>query len=172
MESKEKNIAFIDGQNLHLWTASENWKIDFVRFRVYLDRKFQVKKAYYFLWFLSEDEEKLYTKLQEAWFIVVFREHTSKMKWKKKWNVDVDICFEMMRNYADNKDFDKIVLVSGDWDYIKVVKYLIEKNRFKRVLFPNKNYSSLYNQIDTKFKMNISYEGVRKKIEYKKNKRP
>jgi uncharacterized LabA/DUF88 family protein len=33
----------------------------------------------------------------------------------------------MMKNIIENKDFDKIVLVSGDGDYIKPVKYLIEK---------------------------------------------
>lgn len=28
----ENNIAFIDWQNLHLWTSTENWKVDFKRF--------------------------------------------------------------------------------------------------------------------------------------------
>ncbi len=164
---KENNIAFIDGQNLHLWTNSENWQIDFARFRIYLSDKFKVKRVYYFLGFLDENEQELYTRLQESWFIVVFREHNSKMKWKKKWNVDVDICFEMMKNYSDNKDFDKIVLVSGDWDYIKPVKYLIEKNKFKKILFPNKKYSSLYNQLKTEYIMALSNEKIKKKIAYK-----
>jgi hypothetical protein len=34
--NKENNIAFIDAQNLHLWTTSEKWNIDFKRFRIYL----------------------------------------------------------------------------------------------------------------------------------------
>jgi len=168
MEKQKRNIAFIDGQNLHLWTNTENWKINFARFRIYLEKKFKVEKAYYFLWFLDENEDKLYTRLQESWFIVIFREHNSNMKWKKKWNVDVDVCFEMMKNHCDNDNFDKIVLVSWDWDYIKPVKYLIEKNRFKRILFPNKQFSSLYKQIHTIYRMNLSDDGVRKKIEYKK----
>jgi hypothetical protein len=45
----ERNIAFIDGQNLHLGTAHENWKIDFARFRVYLREKFHTDEAYIFL---------------------------------------------------------------------------------------------------------------------------
>ncbi len=168
MDYKEKNIAFVDGQNLHLWTNSENWQVDFARFRVYLNRKFKVEKAYYFLWFLDENEQNLYTKLQEAWFIIVFREHNSNQKWKKKWNVDVDICFEMMKNYSDNNDFDKIVLVSGDWDYIKPVKYLIEKNKFKKMLFPSNKFSSLYKQIHTRYRINLWLYDIRKKIEYTK----
>jgi uncharacterized LabA/DUF88 family protein len=164
----ERNIAFIDAQNLHLWTNTENWQIDFKRFRVYLDKKLKVEKAFYFLWFLDENEEKLYTRLQDAGFIVIFREHNSKMKWKKKWNVDVDICFEMMKNYSDNPNFDKIVLVSWDWDYIKPVKYLIEKWKFKKILFPNNKYSSLYKKIKWEYGINLSLNDIRRKIEYKK----
>jgi uncharacterized protein YydD (DUF2326 family) len=90
------------------------------------------------------------------------------MKWKKKGNVDVDIVFEIMRRLKDEKDFDKIVLVSGDWDYIKLVKYLIKQNLFKKILFPNNKYSSLYNKIKNKYWMNLWVERTRKMIEYRK----
>jgi len=161
-KKNENNIAFIDGQNLHLWTMSEKWQIDFKRFRIYLKDKFKVEDVYYYLWFLDENEEKLYTRLQKSGFILVFREHNSNMKWKKKWNVDVDICFEMMRNLIENKDFDKIILVSGDGDYIKPVKYLIEKWRFKKILFPNKKYSIMSLWTDRVKKM-IAYKISNKK---------
>lgn len=165
---EEYNIAFIDGQNLHMWTASENWKIDFKRFRIYLQAKFKVEEVYYYLWFLDESEEQLYTRLQKAWFILVFREHNSDMKWKKKWNVDVDICFAMMKEVIENKDFDKIVLISWDWDYIKPVKYLIEKDKFKKILFPNSKFSSLYIKLQPEYGVNLSIYDIKKKIEYKK----
>ena len=77
---KENNIAFIDAQNLHLWTQSEKWKVDFKRFRIYLRDKFKVSEVYYFLWFVTDDEQELYFKIQKAWFILVFREHSSAMK--------------------------------------------------------------------------------------------
>jgi len=121
MKKKENNIAFIDAQNLHLWTASENWKIDFKKFRIYLRDKFNIDEAYFFLWFLDENQQKLYTNVQKTWFIVEFREHTSHMKWKKKWNVDVDIVFEVMKRIIEEKDFDKILLVTWDGDYIKLI---------------------------------------------------
>lgn len=168
----ENNIAFIDGQNLHLWTASENWKIDFKKFRIYLKDKFRVNEIYFFLWFLSEGEQDLYTRLQKSWFILVFREHSSDMKWKKKWNVDVDIVFSIMKRIIEEKDFDKIVLVSWDWDYIKLVKYLISKDLFKKILFPNKHYSSLYKQLQDVFSINLSLVWIREKIEYKKREPP
>ncbi len=165
---KEKNIAFIDGQNLHMWISTDNWKISFKRFRIYLKDKFSVEEVYYFLWFLDENEQKLYTRLQKSWFIVIFREHNSNMKGKKKWNVDVDICFEMMKKLVDSENFDKIILVSGDWDYIKPVKYLIEKDKFKRILFPNKRFSSLYKQLKEKYRMNLWDFRVKEMIKYKK----
>ena len=167
----EKNIAFIDGQNLHLGTAHENWKIDFARFRIYLKEKFHINEAYIFLWFLDEDQNDLYKRLQKTGFIIVFREHNSNMKWKKKGNVDVDIVFEVMRRLIDEMDFDKIILVSGDGDYIKLVKYLIEKNILKKILFPNKQYSSLYNPIAYSLGINLSLPDIRSKIEYTQKKR-
>ncbi len=165
----EFNIAFIDWQNLHMWTASENWKIDFKRFRIYLKNKFKVEEVYYYLGFLDENEQELYTRLQKSGFILVFREHNAEMKWKKKWNVDVDICFAMMKEFIENKEFNKIILISGDWDYIKPVKYLIEKGKFKKILFPNKRFSSLYKQLETKFRINLSLVDIKKKIIYIKN---
>ena len=166
--TKEYNIAYIDAQNLHLGTNSVGRQIDFHKFRVYLKDKFKVQEAYYFLWFLDEEEQKLYTALQKAWYILIFREHSSKMKGKKKWNVDVDICFEMMKRVCEDDEFDHIVLVTGDGDYIKPVKYLIEKSKFKKILFPNDKYSSLYRQLQDFYAMNLSKHDVIKKIWYTK----
>ncbi|MDD2516248.1 MAG: NYN domain-containing protein [Candidatus Gracilibacteria bacterium] len=166
--NKEKNIAFIDGQNLHLGISSENWKIDFPKFRVYLRDKYKIDEAYYFLGFLSDDEQKLYTKIQKAGFILVFREHSSLLRGKKKGNVDVDIVFEIMKRIIDEKDFEKIVLVSGDGDYIKLVKYLIEKELLKKLLFPNNKYSSLYKQVETKYRDNLSLSHIKSKLEFVK----
>lgn len=45
---KKNNYAFIDGQNLYMGTAKraiDPWKINLGRFRVYLEQKYQVKKA-------------------------------------------------------------------------------------------------------------------------------
>jgi hypothetical protein len=88
------------------------------------------------------------------------------MKWKKKGNVDVDIVFEIMQRLLEEDDFDKILLVTWDGDYIKLVKYLIEKDRFKKILFPNQQYSSLYKPFKHIFGMNLSDVRVRSIVEY------
>ncbi len=58
-----------------------------------------------------------------------------------------------MKKPVDEKDhFEKIVLVSADGDYKKMVDYLIKKERFEKILFPNKKYRfSLYNAITHEF---------------------
>ena len=148
-------------------TRDLGFQIDYGKFRIYLKDKYGVSEAYYFLGFLNEDNQGLYTCLQGAGFIVVFREHSSGMDGKKKGNVDTDIVFEMMRNVLENKDFEKIVLVSGDGDYFKMVRYLIEKERFLKILFPNKKFaSSLYKKIAARYYDYI--ENIRTRIEYQK----
>ena len=70
----------------------------------------------------------------------------------KKGNVDTDIVFEIMKNVIDNKDFNKVILVSGDGDYKKLVDYLLKKDKFKKILFPNKKFaSSLYKKLGAEF---------------------
>ncbi len=67
---------------------------------------------------------------------------------KKKGNVDSDIIFNIMKRLYKKEPFNKIVLVSGDGDYKMLVDFLIEENRFKKILFPNKQFaSSLYKKI-------------------------
>ncbi|MCX6822392.1 MAG: NYN domain-containing protein [candidate division SR1 bacterium] len=164
----EKNFAFIDGQNLHLGLKADGRELDLKRFKVFLADKFHTEEVYYFLGFISEKEQELYSSLQKAGFIVLFREHSPALKGKKKGNVDVDIVFEIMKKIIEKEEFDKVVLVSGDGDYIKLVKYLIEKGRFKKILFPNRKYSSLYDGIRVTYGMTLGVPDIRQNLEYKK----
>ena len=162
------NIAFVDGQNLHLGTTKDTspWQVDYQRLRIYLKNKYNVSEAYYFLGFLDENLDDLYTNLQKAGFIVEFREHNAKMKGKKKGNVDVDIVFGVMKKLIDEADsFNKIVLVSNDGDYIRLVNYLIKKDKLAKIIFPNNKPSSLYKKIDVQFKNYLAHS--RGKIEKK-----
>ncbi|KKU19142.1 MAG: hypothetical protein UX77_C0005G0007 [Parcubacteria group bacterium GW2011_GWA1_47_11] len=147
-----KNLAFVDGQNLYLGTMQNNWKADHSKLRVYLKDKYNAIEAYYFLGYVSEDQQTLYNSLQKAGFIVSFKEHNKELLAKKKGNVDTDIVFEAMKTLIENKDFDRIVLVSGDGDYKKLVDYLISKDKFEKILFPNKEFaSSLYKSLGSEY---------------------
>lgn len=133
-----KNIAFIDGQNLHLGTLYDNWKVDLRKFYIYLKDKYKIKHAYYYLGTIQEDKQDLYDRLQKSGFIIRFKEHTQNLVTEKKGNVDSDIIFEIMKELIENpEDFERVFLVSGDGDYKKLgghfVGYLGEKGIRKKI---------------------------------------
>ena len=160
-----KNYCFIDWQNLY---QSLNWQIDYKKFRIYLRDKYKIEKAYYFIDF-KWDENSLYEKLQESGFILVFNIKWKNLQSNKKWNIDTNLVFNVMKKIIHD-DFDKIVLVSGDWDYKMMIDYLIEQNRFLKVIVPNLKFaSSLYknhNNLESRFLANL--DDLKEKLEYKK----
>lgn len=163
----KRNIAFIDGQNLHLGTKECGWLIDHKKLRTYLYDKYNVGEAYYFLGFISANEQDLYDNLQRCGFILSFREHSQALKGTKKGNVDSDIIFTVMKKIVEKEDFDKVIIISGDGDYHRLVDFLIKKNRFEKILFPNKKFdSSLYKEKGGKYFDYLGSPGVRDKIEY------
>lgn len=168
MEMSEKNYAFVDGQNLYMGTTKREidaWRIDLARFRVYLEQKYKVVKAYYFLGFVQEKNEDLYEEIQNAGFVLIFREHSPAMLGKKKGNVDSDIIFHVMKKLYKKEDFEKIILVSGDGDYKLLVDFLIEEGRFEKILFPNRQFSSsLYKALSNKFFAYLDDVDIRVKI--------
>lgn len=164
----ENNFAFIDGQNLHLGTTGCGWRVDHKRFRKYLYDKYGIKEAYYFLGYINQDEQDLYDNLQKAGFILSFREHSSVMMGKKKGNVDTDLVFAIMKKLVEQEEFDKVYIVSGDGDYKKLVDFLIKKERFGKILFPNSRFSSsLYATLGGEYFDALDDEEVRKKIDHR-----
>lgn len=159
------NEAFIDGQNLHMNTKANGWRVDPTKFRIYLAQKYHVKKAYYFLGCENKANRKLYSVLNNAGFILVFREHSSTAISHKKGNVDTDIVFYIMHKLYRREPIDKIVLVSGDGDYYRLVKFLCDENKLGKIIFPaHKNVSTLYLNIARAYHVYLDEPDVQKKI--------
>lgn len=173
-ENKNRNYAFIDGQNLYYGTAkleTHPWKISLARFRVYLEQKYNVVNAYYFLGYVQEDNQELYEAIQKAGFVLMFREHNTAMIGKKKGNVDSDIIFQIMKKMYKKENFNKIILVSGDGDFKLVVDFLIEENKLEKMLFPNREFaSSLYKKLGSGYFDYLDNEDIKNKIGIKKEK--
>jgi uncharacterized LabA/DUF88 family protein len=165
---REHNIAYIDGQNLYLGTAklkSDPWKISLKKLRIYLKDRYQATTCYYFLGYVNQEYQDLYTEIQEAGFILQFREHNSAMQGKKKGNVDSDIVFHIMKKLYKEDVFDRIILLSGDGDYKMLVDFLIRERRFKKILLPNKKFaSSLYKNLGSEFYDYLDNPGIKRKI--------
>ncbi len=62
-----------------------------------------------------------------------------------------------------------IILLSGDGDYKLLVDFLIEENKFEKILFPDRSRaSSLYKKIGATYFDALDGTDVRNKIEQKK----
>ena len=172
MQKIDNNYAFIDSQNLNLGIQKLEWRLDYKKFRVYLKEKYNADKAYYFLGYVQDTNQELYEEIQNAGFVLVFRAHNPAMIGTKKGNVDSDIIFHIMKKLYKKEDFNKVVLVSGDGDYKLLVDFLIEEERFEKILFPDrKRASSLYKKLGARYFDALDLGGVRGKIERRKKKK-
>ncbi|MFM2383982.1 MAG: hypothetical protein RIQ72_554 [Candidatus Parcubacteria bacterium] len=136
----QENFAFIDSQNVYLSLKSYGFKIDWKRFRVYLKEHYSVSTAYIFLGYI-EGNNDLYSALQQAGFICVFKPVLKYRDGTIKGNVDAEMVLHAMHHI---KDYTQAVIVSGDGDFYCLIQYLLKLNKLKTVLVPNKNkYSAL-----------------------------
>jgi uncharacterized LabA/DUF88 family protein len=140
MRKKENNFAFIDSQNLNLSIRSLGWRLDYKRFRVYLKEKYSVTKAFLFIGYVVGNDA-LYTRLQEAGYICVFKPTLTYKDGTTKGNCDAELVLHAMIEY---ENYDKAVIVTGDGDFYCLVQYFIEKDKLKNLIIPNrKKYSAL-----------------------------
>lgn len=166
-DTSKGNFAYIDNQNLFMATQRQEdaWRVDMRRLRIYLREKYGVSKAYLFMGAFDINRQDLYAEFQDAGYVLVFREHGINFKGKKKGNVDVDIVFEPMRDALTNDLMDRAVLISGDGDYYRVIKYLKDIGKLEKVLLPSRrSASSLYKQLTDKYLARLDDEGTKAKI--------
>jgi uncharacterized LabA/DUF88 family protein len=146
---KETIYAFVDSQNLNLGIKSQGWKLDWRKFRQYLRNKYNVSKTYLFIGQVSGNEA-LYTFLQEAGYILIFKptlEYRQQGKIKIKGNVDAELVLHTMIQY---KNYDKAIIVSGDGDFHCLVEYIEAKGKLLKILAPTQHYSSLLRKFNNK----------------------
>ncbi len=161
------NYAFIDSQNLNLGVLEAGWKLDFGRFRVYLEEKYSVSKAYLFIGYIEKNQE-LYTRLQNDGYILVFKPVLEYARGKVKGNVDAELVLQTMIEY---KNFRQATIVTGDGDFHCLVRHLIKGDKLQKVLVPNEgSYSVLLRRIPSQYLAFVS--DLQKKLEYKKRKEP
>ena len=155
--------AFIDSQNLNLGVRSQGWRLDFVRFRVYLTDKYSVKKAYLFIGYIPKNKE-LYTFLKESGYILIYKlvVESKVPKTKIKGNVDAELVLHAMIEYPRYK---KAIIVSGDGDFYCLIEYLEKKNKLAKIIVPNKKYSSLLRKYGSHI---VNIDLLRDKLRIKK----
>jgi uncharacterized LabA/DUF88 family protein len=172
----ERIFAFIDSQNLNVSTQKFGWKMDWRKFRKFLEEKYGVTKAFMFIGYLPENES-LYEQMHEAGYAVVLKptfdmtrprpEQMSEEaiaaakesnknlapgaagKSEEKKPVKGNIDAELVLwAMKEMSNYDKAIIVSGDGDFYCLVEYLESKKRLLKLLTPTAHYSSLYNRYD------------------------
>lgn len=142
--NKKPNYAFIDSQNLNLGVRSMGWVLDFKKFRIYLKNKYNVQKAFLFIGYVAGNE-KLYKKLQEFSYFLIFKPTLEISKGKVKGNVDAEL---VLHAVVEKENYEKAFIVSGDGDFHCLVEYLKGKKKLGKLLVPNRKYSGLLTKFD------------------------
>jgi uncharacterized LabA/DUF88 family protein len=136
----DNNYAFIDIQNVHITTKKYHFHVDWYKFRVYLKEHYSVTIAYIFIGFIEENAE-LYSNLQQAGFICIFKPVLRYKNGLVKGNVDAELVLHTMIQYSN---FDKAIIVSGDGDFYCLIQHLVKRDKLKTVLIPDRrHYSAL-----------------------------
>lgn len=146
MKLSGNNFAFIDSQNLNLGVLSQGWRLDFGRFRKYLEDKYSIRKAYLFIGYLPGNES-LYAYLQQAGYICIFKPTLELRDGTIKGNVDAELVLHAMIQY---ENFDRALIVTGDGDFFCLVQHFLEQGKLLKVLIPNqRRYSGLLKRLST-----------------------
>lgn len=132
MEIKKENYAFIDAQNVHLGIKSLGWDLDWKRFRVYLNDKYKITTAYLFIGYIQTNQD-LYSMLQKAGYILIFKPIIFDGEGKAKGNCDADM---VLNTILEKENYDKAVIVTSDGDFYSLVRYLYSNDKLLFVLSP------------------------------------
>lgn len=144
------NYAFIDSQNLNLGVQKIGWKMDWRKFRIWLQEKYGVTHAYMFIGYMAENES-LYELMHEHGYLIVLKptleikadltdEERKDDKPTVKGNIDADLVLHAMKEL---RNYNKAVIVSGDGDFFGLIEYLAQQKKLLKILTPNQRYSTL-----------------------------
>jgi len=179
-KNAETTYAFIDSQNLNLGTQRMGWKMDWRKFRQYLQDKHGVTHAYMFIGYMSENEA-LYEYMHELGFLVVLKPTVdvsvnnapkndaegkplpkSKDDDKSivKGNVDAELVLYAMKEIPN---YQKAIIVSGDGDFFSLAEYLENEGRLAHVMVPNWQYSTLLKVFENKI---IRLDQMKRQLAY------
>jgi len=148
---RKKIFAFIDSQNLNLGTSKsiyrnkkliyKGWKLDFKKFRKYLDDKFRVEKVLLFIGYIKKNE-RLYRSLKTFGYELVFKPTVSDNEGRPKGNVDAELV--LYSAAVEYSHYDDAIIVSGDGDFYCLLEFLKKRNKLGGIIIPNtKSESSL-----------------------------
>lgn len=164
MANKKSNYAFIDSQNLNLGVRSLGWKVDYRKLRLYLKNKYSVDKAFMFIG-LVQGNQKLYSNLQAAGFILVFKPTVRYFvdgKETVKGNVDAELVLHA--SAIEYMNYNKAIIITGDGDFACLMEFLVDHDKLEKIITPTHKYSQLLQPYRDYV---VKAEQIRASVEYK-----
>ncbi len=136
--TKNKTFVYIDAANIIMSADRAGFEIDFFKLKVYLEDMFKTKDIYYFTGNIKSQEENI-RALNVNNFKVVLKQVYFESS-KTKANCDVEISHYITK-HVENKQTEKIVLLSGDGDFSMLIDYA-KDNNIETFLFPTDRKST------------------------------
>lgn len=164
MAHRLPNYAFIDSQNVYLGIKEQGWKLDFAKFRRFLQEKYKVEKAYLFMGYVGGNQ-RMYKRLQEQGYILIFKPTLTHKDGTIKGNCDAELVLYTVTEYPN---YERAIIVSGDGDFYCLAEYLKNNDKLEAVMVPDKRkYSALLKKLTTSQQNYLIFlEEAREKIEF------
>lgn len=153
------------------------WKMDWRKFRQFLEHEYNVEKAFMFIGYIAENAA-MYEQLHDMGYLIVLKRtlevkapegaKTDKGEPQKptvKGNIDAELVLWAMKELPD---YDKAIIVSGDGDFLALVEYLEQKQKLLHLMVPNWQYSSLLKDYE---KYVVRIDKLRRQLAYRDRKR-
>lgn len=106
--------------------------------------------------------EALYTFLQKAGYIVIFKptlEYKKEGRKYTKGNVDAELVLHAMIEYPN---YDRAIIVSGDGDFHCLIEYLEQQKKLLHIFIPNRRkFSALLRKFRRYF---VYLDGLTRKL--------
>lgn len=133
---KQKTYIFIDGANIFYAQRHLGWTIDWKKVKKELEKNFEIEKIVYYTGIKDKDEkmEEFLKYLRHLNFETISKplktiaDESGKIIHKS--NMDVEIAVDILLTV---KDFDNLILFSGDSDFVYLVRVL-KRNFQKKVM--------------------------------------
>lgn len=194
--SRLPTIVFIDASNYHYGLQKLGWKIDYEKFKTWLYKNYSIIELYYYAGIHSKksfldthpqhkdssretiqlvlDEyirgkNKFFKKLRYLGYKVYSKPISSvydetKGGYVLKCNCDVELTMDVLFR---TKDYEQIILCSGDGDFVRLVKFLKSIGKRVIVMGVSKRISYLLKKHCNEL---ITLNSLRNEIEYSHSK--
>jgi uncharacterized LabA/DUF88 family protein len=138
------NYCFIDGQNLETYFYKLSMKIDLLNLYQYLTINLNAKVCFYFVKAQSPKSDYI-LNLKKIGFRIIYgnAKHKKTSDGRISFNIDSELIVNAVSKYFE-KENHNLFLLSGDGDYLPLIKFYEFRNRNVKIISPSKHCTSPY----------------------------